>query len=135
MHKSVEKVKEFGNHKVLLCERGTMFGYQDLIIDPRNLILLKKNNDLVTMDITHCLQQPAQVQPDGTVKSGGLREMIPHIGRMAIVLGVNGIFMEVHDNPDQSLCDAPTQFPLDKLKDYLFELKNLREYMNDNLKI
>ncbi len=133
MHKCVEKVKEFGNHKILLCERGTMFGYQDLIVDPRNLIWLKNDNNLVTMDITHCLQQPAQVQSDGTVKSGGIREMIPHMGKMAIVLGVNGIFIEVHDQPEQSLCDAPTQFSLNQLKEYLFKLNKLREYINGNL--
>jgi len=133
MHKCVEKIKAFGNDKVILCERGNSYGYQDLVVDPRNLIWLKSPNNLVTMDITHCLQQPAQVQPDGTVKSGGLRELIPYMGRLAVVLGVNGIFMEVHDKPEQALCDAPTQFPLNKLKDYIRELNKLREYMNGNL--
>ena len=74
------------------------------------------------MDITHCLQQPAQKHADGTVKSGGLREMIPYMGKLAVSLGVDGIFMEVHDRPNESKCDAPTQWPLDKLEwllDYL----------------
>jgi len=115
MHKTKEKLIAFGNPNVILCERGNSFGYQDLIVDPRNLVWLKSDNNLVSMDITHCLQQPAQKMADGTVKSGGLRELIPYMGKMAVALGVNGIFMEIHDRPDESLCDAPTQWPLEKL--------------------
>jgi len=111
MHKCKEKLISFGNSKIILCERGNSFGYQDLVVDPRNLIWLKSSSNLVSMDITHCLQQPAQKMADGTVKSGGLRELIPYMA-----LGVNGIFMEVHDRPDESYCDAPTQWPLEKLE-------------------
>lgn len=125
MHQCVKKVKEFGNDKVILCERGSMFGYNDLIVDSRNLLWLKSKDNLVSMDITHCLQQPSQKQKDGSLKAGGLREFIPYMGKMAIIFGVNGIFMEVHDRPDESKCDAPTQFPLDKLESYLIELKEL----------
>jgi 2-dehydro-3-deoxyphosphooctonate aldolase (KDO 8-P synthase) len=116
MHKAKEKVISFGNSQVILCERGNSFGYQDLVVDPRNLVWLKSDTNLVSMDITHCLQQPSQVQPDGTVKSGGLRELIPWMGKMAVSFGSNGIFMEVHDRPDESLCDAPTQWYLSKLE-------------------
>lgn len=116
MHKCKEKIIAFGNSQVILCERGSMYGYQDLVVDPRNLIWLKSDTNLVSMDITHCLQRPAQKMPDGTVKAGGLREMIPYMGKMALSLGVNGIFMEVHENPDEALCDGPTQWPLGKLE-------------------
>jgi 2-dehydro-3-deoxyphosphooctonate aldolase (KDO 8-P synthase) len=116
MHKCKEKIIAFGNPNVILCERGNSFGYQDLVVDPRNLIWLKSDTNLVSMDITHCLQQPSQKMADGTVKSGGLRDMIPYMGKMAISLGVDGIFLEVHDRPDESKCDAPTQWPLDKLE-------------------
>jgi len=116
MHKCKDKIIAFGNPNVILCERGNSFGYQDLVVDPRNLIWLKSDTNLVSMDITHCLQQPSQKMADGTVKSGGLRELIPYMGKMAISLGVDGIFMEVHDRPDESKCDAPTQWPLDKLE-------------------
>ena len=119
MHQSKEKIIAFGNEKVILCERGNSFGYQDLIVDPRNLIWLKSPTNLVSMDITHCLQQPAQLQTDGTVKSGGIRELIPYMGRMAIALDVNGIFIETHPNPDQSKCDAPTQWDLNRLEELL----------------
>lgn len=127
MHKSAEKIITAGNKQVILCERGNSFGYQDLIVDPRNLVWLKSDKNLVTMDITHCLQQPAQKMADGTVKSGGLREMIPYMGKMAVCFGVDGIFMEVHDRPDESLCDAPTQWPLDKLEwliQYMLNINN-----------
>ena len=115
MHKCKEKLIEYGNPNVIICERGNMYGYQDMIVDPRNLIWLRSDTNLVSMDITHCLQQPAQVMADGTVQAGGLRDMIPYMGKVAIALGVNGIFMEVHDKPDESKCDAPTQWPLDRL--------------------
>jgi 2-dehydro-3-deoxyphosphooctonate aldolase (KDO 8-P synthase) len=122
MHKSVEKVISFGNNKVILCERGNSFGYTDLVVDPRNLIWLKSDKNLVTMDITHSLQQPGLKDSSGNVKSGGYRELIPYMGKMAVALDVNGIFMEVHENPDKALCDGPTQWPLDKLESLL---KNL----------
>ena len=115
MHKCKEKLIAFGNPNVILCERGNSFGYQDLVVDPRNLIWLKSETNLVSMDITHCLQQPSMKMADGTVKSGGYRELIPYMGKMALSLGVDGIFMECHDNPDKALCDGPTQWYLDKL--------------------
>lgn len=123
MHKCKEKLISFGNPNVILCERGNSFGYQDLVVDPRNLIWLKSENNLVTMDITHCLQQPSQKSLDGTVKCGGFRELIPYMGKMAICLGVNGIFIETHNNPDEALCDGPTQWHLDKMEWLLDFLK------------
>jgi 2-dehydro-3-deoxyphosphooctonate aldolase (KDO 8-P synthase) len=137
MHKAKEKVISFGNSQVILCERGNSFGYQDLVVDPRNLVWLKSDTNLVSMDITHCLQQPSQVQADGTVKSGGLRELIPWMGKMAVSMGVNGIFMEVHDNPDKALCDGPTQWYLDKLEwllDYLSIKKITVNFTKENVK-
>lgn len=120
MHKCKEKIIAFGNPKVILCERGNMFGYNDLVVDPRNLIWLKSDTNLVSMDITHCLQQPAQVMSDGTIKCGGLRELIPHMGKLAVAMNVNGIFMEIHDRPNESYCDAPTQFPLDNIEEFMY---------------
>jgi 2-dehydro-3-deoxyphosphooctonate aldolase (KDO 8-P synthase) len=116
IHKCKEKIISFGNNKIILCERGNSFGYQDLIVDPRNLVWLQSDTNLVSMDITHCLQQPAQKMDNGTIQAGGLRDMIPYMGKLAMAFDVNGIFMEVHDNPDKSLCDAPTQWALEKLE-------------------
>jgi len=133
MHKSKEKIIEFGNSQVILCERGNSFGYQDLVVDPRNLIWLKSDTNLVSMDITHCLQLPSQKMADGTVQCGGYRDLIPYMGKMAISLGVNGIFMETHDNPDKALCDGPTQWPLAKLE-WLLNFLNINKKNNYNLK-
>ena len=74
MIKVVEKFRAFGHtNKIILCERGNIYGYNDLVVDTRNLIWLRGKDNLVSMDITHCLQQPAQTHADGTVKAGGLR--------------------------------------------------------------
>lgn len=131
MIKVVEKFRKFGhNNTIILCERGNNFGYQDLIVDTRNLVWLKGNDNLVSMDITHCLQQPGQVQEDGTVKSGGLREFIPLMARIAIVSDVDAIFMEVHNNPDKSLCDAPTQYNINNLDKFLKNISKLKSYIS-----
>jgi len=132
MHKCKEKLIAFGNDQVILCERGSMYGFQDLVVDPRSLVWLRSDTNLVSMDITHCLQQPAQIQADGTVKAGGLRELIPEMGKMAVLFGVNGIFMEVHDKPDESKCDAPTQFPLDELEGFIGKLVKLKQFCLEN---
>lgn len=132
MHKCKEKIIAFGNDQVILCERGSMYGFQDLVVDPRSLVWLRSDTNLVSMDITHCLQQPAQIQADGTVKAGGLRELIPEMGKMATLFRVNGIFMEVHDRPDESKCDAPTQFPLEELDQFITKLLMLRKFCQEN---
>ena len=86
MHKCKEKLINFGNPNVILCERGTFFGYQDLVVDFRNLKWLKSSKNLTTMDITHCLQQPSQTDSNGIVKSGGLREFIPLMAKLAPII-------------------------------------------------
>lgn len=126
MHKAKEKVIAYGNPNVILCERGNSFGYQDLVVDPRNLIWLRSDTNKVSMDITHCLQQPAQKSIDGTVKCGGYRDLIPYMGRMALALGVDGLFLEVHNKPDEALCDGPTQWPLYKLG-WLLEFLDIKK--------
>ncbi len=130
MLKVVEKLRNFGHTKeIILCERGNMFGYNDLVVDTRNLEWMKSPDNLVSMDITHCLQQPAQKSEDGTIKSGGLREFIPQMGRVAIVCGVDAIFMEVHNDPENAKCDGPTQWPLDKLENLLKEFVRLKSIL------
>ena len=130
MLKVAEKLRSFGHtNKIILCERGNMFGYNDLIVDTRNLVWMKGPDNFVSMDITHCLQQPAQKHEDGTIKAGGLREFIPQMGKIAIVSGVDALFMEVHDDPDNAKCDGPTQWPLDKFEKLLKELNDLILYV------
>ncbi|KAJ6920326.1 hypothetical protein NC651_014046 [Populus alba x Populus x berolinensis] len=123
MSNSAEKVRLAGNPNVMVCERGTMFGYSDLIVDPRNLEWMREANCPVVADITHSLQQPAGRKLDGGgVASGGLRELIPCIARTAVAVGVDGIFMEVHDDPLNAPVDGPTQWPLRHLEELLEEL-------------
>ncbi|KZV51260.1 2-dehydro-3-deoxyphosphooctonate aldolase [Dorcoceras hygrometricum] len=123
MANSCEKIRMAGNENVMVCERGTMFGYNDLIVDPRNLEWLREANCPVVADITHSLQQPAGRKLEGGgVASGGLRELIPCIARTAVAVGVDGIFMEVHDNPFNAPVDGPTQWPLRHLEELLKEL-------------
>ncbi|GAB4814236.1 hypothetical protein N2152v2_001282 [Parachlorella kessleri] len=123
MRNSAEKCRAAGNPNVMVCERGSMFGYSDLVVDPRNLVFMRDAGCPVTADITHSLQQPAgRALEGGAVASGGLRDMIPAISRMAVAVGVDGLFMEVHDNPDSSPVDGPTQWPLRHLRRLLVEL-------------
>lgn len=100
-----------------------MFGYSDLIVDPRNFVLMRDAGCPVTADITHALQQPAgKPLEGGGVASGGLRDLIPAVARTAVAVGVDGIFMEVHDHPDSSPVDGPTQWPLRHFRRLLVEL-------------
>ncbi|EEC69017.1 hypothetical protein OsI_37812 [Oryza sativa Indica Group] len=123
MANSAEKIRLAGNQNVMVCERGTMFGYNDLIVDPRNFEWLREANCPVVADVTHALQQPAGKKLDGGgVASGGLRELIPCIARTSVAVGIDGIFMEVHDDPLNAPCDGPTQWPLRNLEELLEEL-------------
>ncbi|GMH17093.1 hypothetical protein Nepgr_018934 [Nepenthes gracilis] len=137
MTNSVEKVRLAGNQNVMVCERGTMFGYSklslisfqmimlqdDLIVDPRNLEWMREANCPVVADVTHSLQQPAGRKLEGGgVASGGFRELIPCIARTAVAVGIDGIFMEVHDDPLSAPVDGPTQWPLRNLEELLEEL-------------
>lgn len=123
MRNSAEKVRQAGNPNVMVCERGTMMGYSDLIVDPRNFVLMRDAGCPVTSDVTHSLQQPAgKALEGGGVASGGLRELIPTIARTSVVCGAQGIFMEVHDDPNSSPVDGPTQWPLRHFRKLLVEL-------------
>ncbi|KAM7510459.1 hypothetical protein LguiB_009334 [Lonicera macranthoides] len=123
MVNSAEKVRLAGNQNVMVCERGTMFGYNDLIVDPRNFEWMREANCPIVADVTHSLQQPAGKKLEGGgVASGGLRELIPCIARTAVAVGVDGIFMEVHDDPLNAPVDGPTQWPLRHLEELLVEL-------------
>jgi len=123
MRNSAEKCRASGNPNVMVCERGTMFGYSDLIVDPRNLVWMRDANCPVVADITHSLQQPAgKALADGGVASGGLRDLIPTIARTCVATGLDGIFMEVHDDPNSSPVDGPTQWPLRNFRGLLSEL-------------
>eukprot|EP00239_Pterosperma_sp_CCMP1384_P001258 CAMPEP_0197847326 /NCGR_PEP_ID=MMETSP1438-20131217/5714_1 /TAXON_ID=1461541 /ORGANISM="Pterosperma sp., Strain CCMP1384" /LENGTH=296 /DNA_ID=CAMNT_0043459211 /DNA_START=87 /DNA_END=977 /DNA_ORIENTATION=+ len=134
MRNSAEKLRASGNPNVMVCERGTMFGYGDLIVDPRNLVWMRDANCPVVADITHSLQQPAgQVAAGGGVSSGGFRDLIPTIGRTCVATGVDGIFMEVHDDPNSSPVDAQCQWPLRHFKPLLQEMVDIAKVSKGKL--
>ncbi|POM73502.1 2-dehydro-3-deoxyphosphooctonate aldolase [Phytophthora palmivora] len=105
----------------ILTERGSMFGYGDLVVDARNLPKLRRSNGLVVQDVTHSIQRPSGAHA-GATTSGGDREFIPTIARMAAAVGVDGFFFETHLDPTKALCDAATMLPIDELEPLLVEL-------------
>jgi 2-dehydro-3-deoxyphosphooctonate aldolase (KDO 8-P synthase) len=107
---AVDKVAATGNDKVLLTERGTSFGYRNLVVDYRSLVIMREHGYPVVMDATHAVQLPGS-QGD---RSGGDARYIPHLARAAAAVGIDALFLEVHDNPAAALSDGPNALPLDK---------------------
>ena len=116
-----EKIASTGNKKIMLCERGTSFGYNTLINDMKGLHDMKKIGYPVIIDAGHSCQQPGG---KGT-SSGGNREHIPVIAQAAVAVGVAGVFMEVHDDPDNAFSDGPNNLHLDDLENLLIKLKQI----------
>jgi 2-dehydro-3-deoxyphosphooctonate aldolase (KDO 8-P synthase) len=114
----VEKITSTGNHRVLLTERGTSFGYNNLVVDMRALPMIRALGYPVVFDATHSLQLPAATG----AASSGLREYIPHLARAAVAVGCDALFMEVHPDPDRAPCDGPTMWPLGELEPLLRQL-------------
>jgi len=118
MKHAVEKAKRAGATKVWLTERGTFFGYNDLVVDFRNIVIMRKFCDAVVYDCTHSVQQPSL--PQGF--SGGRREFVVPLARAALAIGVDALFMEVHPDPEMALSDAQSQLPLTQVESILSEL-------------
>jgi 2-dehydro-3-deoxyphosphooctonate aldolase (KDO 8-P synthase) len=115
MDKVVEKCRAAGNEKLMLCERGTSFGYHDLVVDMRSFAIMRRLGYPVVYDATHSLQLPG-----GGKETGGLKEYAPVLARAAAATGcVDGFFLEVHDNPDHALSDSSTQLDVATLADLI----------------
>lgn len=123
---AVEKVREAGNKNIMLTERGNTFGYQDLVVDFRNIPEMQKNGVPVIMDITHSLQQPNQ--ESGV--TGGKPELIETIGKAAIAAGVDGIFIETHPDPAIARSDGANMLRLTLMENLLIKLLALRKTVN-----
>lgn len=123
MRFAVDKVKKTGNDKVMLTERGTTFGYQDLIVDYRNIPIMQSIGVPVVVDCTHSLQQPNQ--PNGV--TGGNPTMISTIAKAAIATGADGIFIETHPNPSKAMSDGANMLALDQLENLLEQLVRIRQ--------
>ena len=115
MRNVVDKILEGGNSNIILTERGASFGYNNLVVDMRSFPIMRSFGYPVVFDATHSVQLPGG---SGT-SSGGNRELAEYLARAAVGAGVDGLFMEVHDNPEEALCDGPNSIYLDKLEDIL----------------
>lgn len=123
---AVQKVIDAGNSQVAITERGTTFGYQDLIVDYRGIPEMQKNNCPVILDVTHSLQQPNQ----SAGVTGGRPDLIETVARAGIAVGVDGIFIETHQNPTVAKSDGANMLQLDKLPELLRNLTAIRNTIN-----
>jgi 2-dehydro-3-deoxyphosphooctonate aldolase (KDO 8-P synthase) len=121
----VDKFRECGNEKIMLCERGACYGYDNLVVDMLGFRTMKDVSGGLPLifDVTHALQcREAQ-----GAASGGRRQQVAELGRAAIALGIAGLFLEAHPNPDSAKCDGPSALPLDKLEPFLKQMKAFDE--------
>jgi len=122
MKNVVKKIHSFGNDQVMVCERGVSFGYNTLVSDMRSLAIMEEQTNCpVIFDATHSVQQPG----GQGASSGGQREFVPVLARAAMAVGIAGIFMEVHNNPDKAPSDGPNMLKLKNLSSLLTTLKKL----------
>jgi len=121
MKNVTEKAKATGNTDIMVCERGASFGYNNLVSDMRSLAVMRETGCPVVFDATHSVQLPGG---QGT-SSGGQREFIPVLARAAVAVGISGLFMETHPDPDKALSDGPNAWPLGQIESLLITLKEL----------
>ena len=121
MRQAVDKVTSTGNRSVLVTERGSSFGYNNLVVDMRSIPIMKRFGFPVVFDATHSVQLPGG---DGT-RSGGQREFVGNLARAAVAAGADGVFLEVHPDPDSARCDGPNSLPLDDISPLLGTLKEI----------
>ena len=115
----IHKFKEAGNKKILLCERGTSFGYNNLVVDPLNFGIMKRTGCPVVFDVTHSLQVPG----GRSDSAGGRRQSVFELMLAGMSQGIGGLFLESHPDPSQAKCDGPCALPLDKLESFLTQAK------------
>jgi 2-dehydro-3-deoxyphosphooctonate aldolase (KDO 8-P synthase) len=119
----VNKLRAAGNEQVMVCERGASFGYNNLVSDMRSLVVMRETGCPVVFDATHSVQLPG----GQGASSGGQREFVPVLAKAAMAVGVAGLFMETHPDPEKALSDGPNSWPLDRMKALLSQLKHLDE--------
>ncbi|MBX3044668.1 MAG: 3-deoxy-8-phosphooctulonate synthase [Candidatus Kapabacteria bacterium] len=126
MHKAAAKVKSTGNEKIWLTERGTTFGYHDLVVDYRGLVIMAESGYPVIFDATHSVQKPSIGE-----QSGGSPKFIEKLTRAALAVGVDGIFFETHPDPKNALSDSATQLPLDKAGDFIDSILRIHNFFKN----
>lgn len=125
----VEKVRENGNEQVMLCERGTNFGYDNLVVDMLGFATMKRESKgaPIIFDVTHALQ----MRDPGSAASGGRREQVAELGRAGLAVGLAGLFLEAHPDPDNAKCDGPSALPLYKLEPFLTQMQQVDELIKN----
>lgn len=126
MAQAVGKVRDAGNNRLLLTERGTQFGYNNLVVDMRSIAIMSEFGFPVVFDATHSVQLPGG---QGT-SSGGERRFVAPLARAAVAAGAHGVFIETHPDPDRALCDGPNSLPLHETARLLEELLEIHEVVN-----
>jgi 2-dehydro-3-deoxyphosphooctonate aldolase (KDO 8-P synthase) len=124
----VQKIESVGNKRILLTERGAVFGYNNLVVDFRSIRIMQETGFPVIFDATHSVQLPGGAGSS----SGGQREFAPVLARAAVAAGADAVFMEVHPDPEKALCDGPNSLPLHDLKPLLVQLKAIRAIVTDS---
>lgn len=122
----VEKIRSIGNDRILLTERGAMFGYNNLVVDFRAIPIMQATGFPVIFDATHSVQLPGGAGNS----SGGQRQYAPLLARAAVAAGADGVFLEVHPDPDKARCDGPNSLPLDDLSDIFAQLKAIHQVVS-----
>lgn len=125
---AIDKVTSAGNNQIMITERGTFFGYNDLVVDFRSIPIMKKFGYPVIFDATHSLQQPSI-----GLESGGRKEFLKDLTRAAIAIGVDGIFFETHPEPEIAKSDSATQIKLDEVEEYIKETILLFEFVSSHI--
>ena len=128
MRNVVEKARATGNDQIMVCERGVSFGYNTLVSDMRSLAIMRDTGCPVVFDATHSVQQPG----GQGARSGGQREFVPVLARAAVAVGISGLFMETHPDPEKALSDGPNAWPLGLIKDLLIVLKAIDEQVKQH---
>ena len=121
MKNIVEKLRECGNDQIMLCERGACFGYDNLVVDMLGIRTMRdvSGDAPIIFDVTHALQ----MRDPGGAASGGRRAQVAELGRAGLGVGLAGLFLEAHPDPERALCDGPSALPLDKLEPFLAQMK------------
>jgi len=127
MFQVTEKITSTGNRQILLTERGSMFGYSNLVVDFRSIKIMQDTGFPVIFDATHSVQLPGSA----VKSSGGQREFAPLLAKAAVAAGADGIFIEVHPDPDHAKCDGPNSLPLTSLHDLISRLKAIRRLVTE----
>jgi len=129
MKNVIEKIEKVGNYNIVITERGTSFGYNNLVSDMRSLPIMRKLGYPVIYDVTHSVQLPG----GKSTSSDGQREFVPGLTRAAVAMGVDGVFIETHRNPDKALSDGTNMLPLKDFETTLKQVKKIRKVIDDGL--